>query len=661
MPPRIGTSRKSHVQFRSTISSCVLLISSLALGQQFHLSATSATTTPQIDGKVNEDEWEAASRFSGLIARATGSPEPEGGEFFLSYDKHFIYFAAKLQDSQPSAIRAVEYRTNVSLQGDDNITLLIDPTGSAGAFSAFTMNAAGGSDLQISGGRAIKREWLGEFESKGRITEGGWEVEAKIPWRLMQLPTPGKRDAMINVSRYCTRTQRESVWAFLSGSNDRNYGTWKGVEIPSVPFERTLKLLPFAYAGFAEPDDTLAMGGLDFKTSLTQTIEAVGTINPDFRNIQGDILSLDFSYLERLANDARPFFQEGAEYVGSLLFVPQRIDKFDAGLNVYGRLGDKLTFGALATSDFGYETNAVATFTYSPDPTHILRFSGASRESDLKPDNQAALLRYVETHGPFGYGIRFSRSDDEIHGIGTEFSVDAGWAKDGWGLGFNYRDVSEAFLPRLGFVPERDYKGINLDINYTKPIPKGNLMEWGIYANVLRYDHQNGDFYRSEDMAFGSLTMRDGLDFDFGFQRSGFESNRDEIIFLSLERPRGDPYRRWQVDYTSGEVAGKDYRNIRAVFLYRPLPKWQLALSAQEVEHFDKRRQTILTTSYDLGRDQSISGRLVERDGDFSGYFAWRRSGNKGAEYFVVVGDPNSRRFEGSIIVKAVFPFELRL
>lgn len=632
----------------------------IAFGNQYQLPSSATSTPPKVDGVIGDSEWNSASRFAGLTSRMTGAQEPEGGEFFLSYDASFIYFAARLQDSQPSGIRAVEYRTNVNLSGDDNVTFSIDPTGSAGAFSSFTMNAAGGSNLYISGGRAIKREWLGEFESKGRITQSGWEVEAKIPWRLMQLPQSGKRDINVNVSRYCTRTQRESIWAFLSGTSDRNYGVWKGVDVPKVPFERTLKLLPYGYVGYEDPE-TIAVGGLDFKTSLTETIEAVGTINPDFRNIQGDILSLDFSYLERLANDSRPFFQEGAGYYGSLLFAPQRIDKFDAGLNVYGRLGDKLTFGALATHDFGYETNAVASLTYSPDPRHVIRFSGASRESDLGPDNQSALVRFVETKGPLGYGIRYSVSDDEILGVGTEFAVDTGWSKNGWGIGFNYRDVSEDFMPRLGFVPERDYKGFNVDINYTKPISSGKLMEWGIYANFLRFDHQNGDFYRSEDMAFGSLTMRNGLDFDFGIQRSGFETNRDEIIFFSVERPRGDPYRRWQFDYTSGEVAGKDYRNLRAVLQYRPLAKWQVSLSAQEVKHFDKRRQTILTTNYDLGSDQSISGRLVERDGEYSGYLAWRRSGNRGAEYYVVIGDPNSKRFEGSIILKAVFPFELRL
>ena len=39
------------------------------------------------------------------------------------------------------------------------------------------------------------------------------------------------------------------------------------------------------------------------KTSLTDQIDLVGTINPDFRNVENQVLSVDFSYFERLAGE----------------------------------------------------------------------------------------------------------------------------------------------------------------------------------------------------------------------------------------------------------------------------------------------------------------------------------------------------------------------
>jgi hypothetical protein len=46
--------------------------------------------------------------------------------------------------------------------------------------------------------------------------------------------------------------------------------------------------------------------------------------------------------------------------------------------------------------------------------------------------------------------------------------------------------------------------------------------------------------------------------------------------------------------------------------------------------------------------------------GDINAYIAFRRSGNKGAEYFLIFGDPNARQFQASLILKAVFPVSIR-
>jgi hypothetical protein len=69
----------------------------------------------------------------------------------------------------------------------------------------------------------------------------------------------------------------------------------------------------------------------------------------------------------------------------------------------------------------------------------------------------------------------------------------------------------------------------------------------------------------------------------------------------------------------------------------------------------------ILGANYDLGRDMSISGRMVRNGRDTNAYLAFRKSGNRGAEYFVIFGDPNARKFETALVIKAVFPFELKL
>jgi hypothetical protein len=94
--------------------------------------------------------------------------------------------------------------------------------------------------------------------------------------------------------------------------------------------------------------------------------------------------------------------------------------------------------------------------------------------------------------------------------------------------------------------------------------------------------------------------------------------------------------------------------------LYRPLWNLQLSASYQAVTRLGQSEDLgIFSFTYDIGREQSVSGRVVQRSGDTNYYLGFRQSGGRGAEYFLILGDPNARRFTKSLILKAVFPFQI--
>src|SRR5687768_15774605 len=146
-----------------TLLCLALLSSSAAFAQREPLKGVKLTTAPTIDGAIDAEEWKDVPSVEGLFDDITGAAAPEGGTFWLAYDDKFIYFAARLQDSQPGTIRANEYRTNVSLTGDDYVELHVDLSGSLADFSVFGVNPRGATSIELAGGRAAKREWQGEF------------------------------------------------------------------------------------------------------------------------------------------------------------------------------------------------------------------------------------------------------------------------------------------------------------------------------------------------------------------------------------------------------------------------------------------------------------------------------------------------------------------
>ncbi|MCX7800690.1 MAG: hypothetical protein N2109_10145, partial [Fimbriimonadales bacterium] len=131
------------------------------------LTGGAMVSPPAIDGIVQASEWSAAAFGAGLADEETRAPEPHETRFWIGYDSRFLYFAAQADDPFPSRIRADEYRNNANLRGNDLVGLTIDPFGSLADFNEFEMNASGGTAIRIAGGRAPKREWIGEIVARG--------------------------------------------------------------------------------------------------------------------------------------------------------------------------------------------------------------------------------------------------------------------------------------------------------------------------------------------------------------------------------------------------------------------------------------------------------------------------------------------------------------
>lgn len=612
---------------------------------------------------IDPAEWSGAATFEGLVDSETGDPAPAGveGTFYLGYDEQFIYFAGQMTAPDPGRVRADEYRNNVSLSGDDSITLSVDPFGTRNDFSHFAANARGATQISISGGRAAKTEWQGQIQARGQLTPTGYSVEMRIPWSIMALPTAGERVVRVNASRYTPGTGRTYVWKNTQGDRFDQYGRWEPVMIPAVKSGRTFDLLPYAYGGVSDDGDAILNSGIDFKTSLSSELTAVGTINPDFRNIESQILGLEFSYFERLAGESRPFFAEGRDYFqAGGLFASQRVRSFDAGARFFGKLGGRSSIGLMSLSDFGEKQVLLGRVTrqFSPVSSGMVVVTNLAERGK---DNLAARASYNHSLGNYSlYGFG-AVTEDQIEGSGHAAEVGFYYGHDGLEGGVELQETSPDFFPRLGFWPERDYRAVSGWMSKTQLMSSRGLSETQYSFNASKAWRTDGSDYRYDVGGDLSLTWGNGLDLDFGANVSKFEQFHDYSLSMSVEKPRRDPYRRWSLDATMGRLGGEEYRRYGVNLSYRPLPRLQTYLSLQRVEHFETGQQLIFSANWDLSYTDTVGGRLIVREGEAGGYLSFRRTGSTGAEYFLIVGDPSVVRWRPQVILKAVFPFSVRI
>lgn len=639
----------------------IVCISTVAFGQAPKLPGVKCATPPTIDGVIDPTlEWKDAATYESFVDTNSGAPSSEHTKIWLAYDDKFIYFAAHADE--PAQINATEYRVNASLSNEDHVSLAVDFSGTLADFNTFSINPLGATSLSLAGGRAAKREWLGEFVAKGKLVKGGYEVEARIPWALMRLGRSGKSDLRIFASRYHVHSLLTDAMSFTQNNQIQNSPYWVGVDLPKERTPQTLKLLPYGYGGWDKTDGRITDAGLDLKAPLTDKIELVGSVNPDFRNIENQLLSLDFSRFERLAGEVRPFFLEGRSYMGTALFASQRIKRFDVGLNTYGKIDDKTSFGLIDTWWAHNEENLVFNVTNNPTPNDQLRVSYAgTNRPEMK--NDGYLIRYRKNVGQTNLFVRTMGTKDLDNGFGASHYGSIGWGKLPWYVYTDYSYTQPDFTPRLGFFPEVDLKGPSINVDYNPQWAKGPFAQADVNAYYVDYHHIDGSFYRREGALFATgryrpLRVAPHVSVDW----QNFEGEKDLLWTEGLSYPYNDSYRNLSLNYSHGTAATLPYRTLSFGGRYRTLRnRLDLSLTGQIVRYQGYSDQIIATASYDLGNDQSISGRLVKSNDKIGPYLAYRKAGNRGAEYFLLIGDPNRDQFRTAIVLKMTMPLEVLL
>ena len=615
-------------------------------------------TPPLIDGIVNASEWQEVPSVEGLFDFYDGTKYPESGRFWLGYDKTYIYFAAQLVDSDPASIHATEYRTNVGLSGDDSVELNLDLSGSLNAFNTFRINPNGATNISIAGGRAAKREWLGAILAKGRITATGWECEARIPWRAMDIPKGGKRNVRFNFSRFVAKSRRFLSTTFVPQTQTALTPTWIGVELPLPEVDHSIKLLPYGYVGYDFKNRGLFNGGVDMKTALTDQVNMVGSINPDFKNIENSVLSLDFSHFERIGNETRPFFQEGRRYGNSPIFSTQRIREFSSGLNTFGRINDKASFSVIGTTLPGRESDLAFTLSENPNPSTAIRFTATDLE---RPgfSNKATYLRLSQDFGDYNISSRLMGSQDSVLGAKQQNDLNFSYSKNGFDVAAGWTRSDKGFSPKLGFVPETNYSGPGMFVDYNHNLNRGVLSDFNVSFYGVSYNRIDGTYYRKECAVGASATIRPGVNFRFAADLADFLGQPESLYSMAVSFPRGNPYSNISAQLDHGKQGGFPYHSLTVGSAYRATKKLQFNVQEQHVDYQGAADQTILTTAYDLGNDRSIAGRLVKQNSDINAYLAYQRSGNEGIEYFLILGDPNGTRYRNSITLKMVVPITI--
>ena len=288
--------------------------------------------TIEINGVADESVWSQARTIEGFT---TVRPEPDlpaarETTVRVFHSEEALYLHFKAIDDDPKAVYGGFGRRD-SRTNDDYVGVLLDPlaTGERGAI--FIANPLG---VQMDGTLVRGRDsdlvpwgrgwssWDARWVSAGRRTDNGYEVEMAIPWSAIRHPST--MDTIgLTVFRKVARTAELSVWPRIDPNIEgvlvqSGKMAGPGDMKPALGFT-IMPELTATYTDEGIPEDRLGMAGLAPGLTLSiapsPALQLLGTINPDFSQVESDEAKIDVNQRYSLQyEEKRPFFLEGQEW-----------------------------------------------------------------------------------------------------------------------------------------------------------------------------------------------------------------------------------------------------------------------------------------------------------------------------------------------------------
>lgn len=307
--------------------------------QQLAVAPPRIDASITVDGVLDEPVWARAARLSGFsqYAPSDGRAADDSTEVLVWYSPTAIHFGIRAY-AEPGTVRAT-LADRDKMYNDDYIGIFLGTFNDQRQATVFSVNPLGvqgdGTVLDagsngtggfggIQQGRPlvdISPDFL--FESKGRLTPWGYQVEVRIPFKSLKYQSADTQTWGLNVIRTVQSRGHEDSWApalraaasylgqfgSLTGLTDLR----RGVVLDVNPFVTTRSLGALGTRGYAY-DTRRPEAGSNVRWGLTNNLTLNGTIKPDFAEVESD--ASQFQADPRVAlrfPEKRPFFLDGIE------------------------------------------------------------------------------------------------------------------------------------------------------------------------------------------------------------------------------------------------------------------------------------------------------------------------------------------------------------
>lgn len=535
-----------------------------------------------VDGHLDEAVWGQAALLTGFsqYAPTDGLPASDSTQVLVWYSPSAIYFGIRAFESHGAVTATLPQRD--AIFADDNVQILLGTFHDGRQALMFAVNPHGvqadgalveGANTSAGGfiGSAIVGREQADlspdfvFSSRGRLTEYGYEVEIRIPFKSLRFQPGREQSWSLNIVRQVKHSGFEDSWAPALRANPSfigQSGELVGLQdlhrglVMDVNPEATEKSTGAPGASGYEYDTGRPQLGGNVRWGISNNLALNGTVHPDFSQVESDAGQLGFDPRQSLFfPEKRPFFLEGSELfaVPSNLIYTRRI--------VQPAFAVKLTGNALGSS-IGVLSAVDQSFASATGSNPVFNIVRAQRS--LGPRSRIGILytdqvdggnsnRVADVDGRLAFGgiyslaFQLAGSRTSTGGVVTTAPLwYTSFAARGHAVGFNsgFSGIGDDFITASGFIGRAGVVQAFVDPSYTIYGQRGALLErftGDILVNgVWQYQHfVHGRNIQDQKLHFnGNWALRGGWNVGFGYFVESFGYDSSLYAGYRLEVPK---------------------------------------------------------------------------------------------------------------------------
>ncbi|MBV8331884.1 MAG: hypothetical protein JO192_04045 [Candidatus Eremiobacteraeota bacterium] len=530
-----------------------------AVTARFSFAVAKAPHPLAADPTFSDPGWAA-----GVVPQGTGdwidltthSAAAEPTIAYVLYDDRALYLGFRAtQGSEPIATQSTN---DVGFGIDDFVGVGIDTSGTGARLYYFMTTPRGTRYEQASENARYRPQW----QAAATRTAQGWNAAMVIPLSALRIAGGSPQAWRFQFVRQLAARGEHEVWAYDGAMVDGASGAWPaffdarwwaqgmGLQfgaaarpkpepradvygLESVGGDRNL----FVQANGTFVPTTVRPAGIDFSYPLTPTMSFVGTLNPDFSNVEIDQQIITPQEFPRQLTEYRPFFSQGANFISAasgprstagavstnpyLVFYSPDIGPFDRGAKVEGTFGqqslgvlsfrgfDETSGNTFDDQAFGYERAAPnGSLLYWSDGVfahHSIAGNDDTIEAGAEGHNYTSGFTWFVDHsfenGSWVPNAHADLSETFVDLHRTFFDAYAG-----------YFDVSPNYNPIDGYTANSDIRGPMGFLNLFGSMP--GVKNYTVSFVADRFVDESGAVHQADTGLAVVATFSDGLSLD---------------------------------------------------------------------------------------------------------------------------------------------------